>query len=201
LKIKKKIVSEKEKSEALHKLHAFLTDLCKVDSEPSSDEEIKVESVAEEKSVSDSERMRRSSSGSNNTNQNSPTTAKVRHMLMLDYLLICVKKSVDIVQTILDQAYENWRVDREKNNFRLLVKKDKKKVSTLICARVTHESDTLLQSTKDFLVSVFNFKGEGQIGASVEQVLEYFRNMPISDWVLLENSVNPDASKKCTTNE
>ena len=48
-------------------------------------------------------------------------------------------------------------------------------------------------------VSVFNFKGEGQIGASVEQVLDYFRTMPISDWVLLESSVNSDNTRKCTT--
>jgi hypothetical protein len=47
-------------------------------------------------------------------------------------------------------------------------------------------------------VSVFNFKGEGQIGASVEQVLEYFRSMPISDWILLENSVNQENTRKCT---
>jgi hypothetical protein len=162
LRIKKKLVSEKEKQEVLQRVHACLSELCKVESEPSSDEEIKVESIKEEKSSSESE-LRRSGSGTN-TNQNSPPAT--------------AKPTVDIVQSILDQAYENWRVDREKNNFRLLVKKEKKK------------------TTKDFLVSVFNFKGEGQIGASVEQVLEYFRSMPISDWILLENSVNQENTRK-----
>ncbi len=57
---------------------------------------------------------------------------------------------------------------------------------------------TEAQTTKDFLVSVFNFKGEGQIGASVEQVLEYFRSMPISDWILLENSVSQENTRKRT---
>lgn len=45
-------------------------------------------------------------------------------------------------------------------------------------------------------MSVFNFKGEGQIGASVEQVLEYFRAMPISDWILLESSVSQENTRK-----
>ena len=69
-------MSEKEKQEVLQRVHVCLSELCKVESEPSSDEEIKVESIKEEKSSSESE-LRRSGSGTN-TNQNSPpATAKV----------------------------------------------------------------------------------------------------------------------------
>lgn len=68
-------MSEKEKQEVLQRVHTYLSELCKIESEPSSDEEIKVESIKEEKSSSESELRR--SSGSY-TNQNSPPgTAKV----------------------------------------------------------------------------------------------------------------------------